>query len=164
MKMLYSDDQIENLTDKVLKFMFLNTGFSLYRYNQDIMNILPNNIKQYIHDDLENDIKEMTICIKNNCWTAASLMSFRIYEKIIFFHIKYDLNQKRPKNLFIAIELLKRTFHKGFVDKQFQEFMRLTRNKGVHTDKCFSKDEAYEIIDFTIWLVIFICSIDVESD
>lgn len=159
--MLYTDEQIEFLTQRVMDKIFSNTSYySPTNLGYNLVTQLPSDIRQHIHDDVEADIEEMKTCVGNNLYTAASLMAFRIFEKIVFFHIKYDLKVKKPKTLYNAIELLKKTFSKKFVNEQFQKFIRLNRNKGMHSAKSFTRDEAYEIIDLTVWLVIFVCSIE----
>lgn len=160
--MLYTDDQIEFLTQRVLGEIFRSTPGTHFNppfNNTRLVNQLPADIQQYIHNDVEEDLEEMKNCAQNNLFTAASLMAFRIFEKIVFFHIEYDLKRPKPKTLFKGIELLKETFSKQFVNDQFQKFIRINRNKGMHSAKSFSKDEAFEIIDLTMWLVIFVCSI-----
>ena len=160
---LYTDSQLDSISERILRSIFSNTQQSIMGVYQLplLINDFPREIVEYMTDDLVIDINEMGGCFKNALYTSGMLMAFRIFEKTIKTHLEYDLNIKCNHQLHRSIQLLEKSFCKDFVRKL--QKIRKIRNKTTHSDKVFNRDETIELIDDIVWVVVYVYSIIPEE-
>lgn len=153
MDFMFSDDQLDEFTNSIIRSIFTNYVFNPYTLIQSF----PSDIAQYMTDDLISDINDMGECFKNSLYTPGMLMAFRIFEKSINTHLEDDLKIEGNNKLHKSIQHLNKSFSKDFVGRL--QKIRKIRNKTTHSDKVFEKDESTEILDDIMWVVLFVFNI-----
>lgn len=153
MDSIYSDEQLDHITTNIIQIISNNTVFTPY----SLIQYFPTEAVQYMTDDLISDINDMGGCFKNSLFTPGMLMAFRIFEATIDTHLEYDLNIKCNNKLHKSIEHLRESFSEEFVGRL--QKIRKIRNKTVHSDRIFKKDESIEILDDIVWVILYVYSI-----
>ena len=159
MKHLYTEDEVNDLTNQLLNILFRNNSTLFIRHNSfDFANSFPTDIQSYFNDLIIHDLRELGNCVQYKLWTAASLMSFRIFEQVVMIHVSVDLKVSIDKlTLGKAMNHLTKSFNKDFV-KQLRKIQQL-RNLGMHPEHIFTREETIEITDIILWMVLYIHSI-----
>lgn len=163
MEQIYTEEEINYYTaDLIRKIASPQMIYPWANRKYDLIDFFPSDLEDYMDDFICAEINDIGNCIQNNLWTPATLMAFRVFEDTVKIHVAVDLkiNCKKLK-LHDAVRHMKNTFKSSFV----RELLKLNkkRNKGMHPKVRFDHEEALEVIELVVWIVMFVYSIPPED-
>jgi len=160
MEPIYSEAEINNFSTQLLQILFQPHN-PYYGGHFNFSECFPETIQRHMTDFITDDLKELGHTVQHSLWTAASLMAFRIFEETVMVHVSIDLNISINNiHLGKAIDHMSKTFKKSFVEELHK--IRKLRNKGMHPEHQFSRQEVIDLIYDILWIFLFVYSIPPE--
>jgi len=121
--------------------------------------LFPKQIFENMSNYFQKDIDDLILCLQNQIWVPAVLMSARILETQLKIHIEEDLNEDLvPDNIGECIGILSRNqYSKSFID--MVDELRDLRNQAMHGETRFNSQQALKkkkkVLAITVWIFNF---------